>query len=165
MEGELAMTPDLSAYLPPPPDETDLQRVRRRLQQRRCLGCGSPDREPRLHMCAGCKEKVQYCNRCEQVKPVAAFGRHGDWCRACHIERKRSQDPEAGKWRMRIGAARGHAAVRARREQTSGQIAHWHDERGWTFAEIGRALGISANAARIRYRYHKAAERNQVEER
>lgn len=174
------MVPELSAYLPPPPDETELQRIRRRMQQRRCLGCGSPDRVPRRHFCAACGERWQYCSRCEQVKPCGEFPRPGVWCRLCRADANRAArgiaSREEGRARLLAAARLGGFAKASSKASEAKQIMIWRDKREWTWAEIGRALGITPNAARCRYYYHKrtrlrgkvirhASKRNQVEER
>lgn len=62
-------------YHEPSSDETPEQRTRRRLQQRRCVQCGTPNRRPgRPTLCQPCRDKgLKYCPACEQVLPIGSF--------------------------------------------------------------------------------------------
>lgn len=112
------LAPDLALYEPDAAAETPEQRYKRRLRQRRCLGCGSPDRVPRALMCARCRAVSKHCSTCYRVKPLADFAQrhHGSLCRACERVYRRRRDAERAPVdpaeRARQAAA-FHAAGRA----------------------------------------------------
>lgn len=70
------------------PEEDDATRWRRRIQQRRCLACGSPDVANRKtsYFCAACRPHYRWCYDCQTLRPAEA-GRREPRCRACTAAR------------------------------------------------------------------------------
>lgn len=67
-----------------PVEETPRQQWRRRLQQRRCLVCGTRDLANRAtsYFCATHIGTHRYCSRCETLRSTAEHGRDAR-CRSC----------------------------------------------------------------------------------
>jgi hypothetical protein len=142
------------------PIPTSLAEIRARIRTRRCPGCGLRPPRPRGRVCQVCLDaSLDYCPRCETVKPRANFrGRVGDWCRPCHNQRRREQrgstSKEAAQLAMREAARRGNATRTLRRLETLDEIRRLQNA-GLDNAAIGARLGISAHAARLRLTYEQ----------
>lgn len=95
--------------------ETSQQRIRRRLQQRRCANCGTPNRrQGRANLCKACEEQgLQYCCLCEQVLTSDYFwSRRASHCTPCNGTRlgrkvgSRKQWQPGQPWNSRTKAVR-----------------------------------------------------------
>jgi excisionase family DNA binding protein len=69
-------------------EETELQRTRRRIQERRCAYCGTPIKDGRYRLCPIHDSYLKYCPGCETVKEKAyAFARNRadstGYCQRC----------------------------------------------------------------------------------
>lgn len=136
-------------------EETPLQRIRRRYQQRRCLACGAAERRPRHNFCGACYDAGwRYCAMCEQVKEKGEF-----WalsrCKPCQLARQ-YPDREGAAEREREAARRGHLAQRAAVADAQQQLLALRDDRGWTVRELSRFLSaqegrtVTPRAVRMR---------------
>ena len=139
--------------------ESELQRIRRRYQQRRCVACGAPERMSRRVLCAACWEAGQrYCAGCERIVPESEYC--ANWqCRTCHTtaQRVRRQRQRGGKT-----GAQAIAESLQRRSEAGRAIAdemHVLRARGWTWKEIARRFNLpNRKAAMARYAYYYAAK-------
>jgi hypothetical protein len=120
------------------PGESALQRTRRRYQERRCLACGTVDRAARSLFCRSCHPAWSYCATCETVKPRDEFWMRSQ-CKPCQLARQAEYGLTQAEAERRCLAAM-QAANRVRSAAIDAQIRPLLD-RGWTVAEIARAIG------------------------
>jgi hypothetical protein len=148
-------------------DEDARTQVRRRLQQRRCLVCGSRGLVNRQtsYFCAAHVATHRFCSTCETLCPTHAHGADSR-CRACSTARSLSYyhaNAERNIYRIRL------RAIAQRRESRGEQILRRMRDRialaslvaatpGWSWRQRGQLLGRNAAQLATAYRRQCAGD-------
>lgn len=146
----------------PPVAEDPRAQARRRLQQRRCLVCGSRDLSgghKTSYFCALHIRTHRYCSTCETLRTAEDHGRDSR-CRSCSSARALAQyraDPERTLYRLRLKqlARRRQSRVDEIFEAMRRRIAlaaFVAATPGWSWPRRARLLGVNANHIAEMYR-------------
>ena len=85
--------------------EDDRTRLRRRLQQKRCLTCGARQLAPGgSYFCIHCKPSWRFCSTCETLRPIDLHGKDSR-CRGCASAKALAYyhaQPDANLYRLRL---------------------------------------------------------------
>lgn len=134
--------------------ESELQRSRRRYQQRRCVACNTPERYGKKALCRLCWDAGQrYCAGCERLIGLEEWREQARVCAACKsaIEgRRRGWQPDG----QRQAGLRTAAIIRERGRRRAA-AAHALRNRGWSWAEIARHPDVAAPTAEAARTLHK----------
>lgn len=137
--------------------ETPQQRVRRRLQQKRCVACGARSLMYRQRLCTDCFERGdRYCSIGDHVVSVDAMRPNSGHCKA-----HRPYPPSGGREASIEGLKRGAKTQHDRAQARVAEIGHLYYERGWTWEEIARKYGLTVGGVTSAfYRNRKKATRD-----